>query len=171
MSSVYPFHMAYTESLYISAWAVGFCVARSDWVGNAKASKCGTSNRYRFPRFFFIWPRLSTKTGLNPSGLGNLQGHKTDIAMSEVKTFMDAALPRFEDKVEHEITDLFFLFVQSDKELTKLYLDTVAASGNLQAVNSQISKLLAEHFQLISTGVIKDNPHSNLIQSYSERSK
>ena len=103
--------------------------------------------------------------------MGNLQGHKTDIAMSEVKTFMDAALPRFEDKVEHEITDLFFLFVQSDKELTKLYLDTVAASGNLQAVNSQISKLLAEHFQLISTGVIKDNPHSNLIQSYSERSK
>ncbi|HIZ32495.1 MAG TPA: hypothetical protein H9814_02950 [Candidatus Bacteroides merdigallinarum] len=91
--------------------------------------------------------------------------------MSEVKTFMDAALPRFEEKVEHGITDLFFLFVQSDKELAKQYLDTVAASGNLQAVNSQISKLLAEHFELVSTGIIKDNPHSNLIQSYSERSK
>lgn len=33
--------------------------------------------------------------------MGNLQGHKTDIAMSEVKAFMDAALPRFEEKVEH----------------------------------------------------------------------
>ena len=34
---------------------VGFCVARSDRVGNAKASKCRMSNRYRFPRFFFIY--------------------------------------------------------------------------------------------------------------------
>ena len=31
---------------------VGFCVARSDRVGNAKASKCGTSDRDRLPRFF-----------------------------------------------------------------------------------------------------------------------
>ena len=75
MSSVYPFHMVYTESLYISAWASALLVQTV--MGNAKASKCGTSNRYRFPRFFFIWPRLSTKIGLNPSGLGNLQGHKT----------------------------------------------------------------------------------------------
>lgn len=29
---------------------MGFCVARSDRVGNAKASKCRMSNRYRFPR-------------------------------------------------------------------------------------------------------------------------
>lgn len=34
---------------------VGFCVARSDRVGNAKASKCRMNNRYRFPRFFFIY--------------------------------------------------------------------------------------------------------------------
>ena len=32
---------------------VGFCVARSDCRGNAKALKSGTSDRYRFPRFFF----------------------------------------------------------------------------------------------------------------------
>ena len=31
---------------------VGFCVARSDRVGNAKASKCGTSDSDRLPRFF-----------------------------------------------------------------------------------------------------------------------
>ena len=29
-------------------------VARSDWLGNARALKCGTSNWYRFPRFFFF---------------------------------------------------------------------------------------------------------------------
>ena len=39
--------------LYISAWAI-FGVARSDWVGNAKALLSGTSDRYRFPRFLFI---------------------------------------------------------------------------------------------------------------------
>lgn len=32
--------------------SVGFCVARSDWVGNAKALICGTGNGYRLPRFF-----------------------------------------------------------------------------------------------------------------------
>ena len=33
--------------------SVGFCVARSIRLGNAKASKCGTGNRYRLPRFFW----------------------------------------------------------------------------------------------------------------------
>ena len=32
--------------------SVGFCVARSDWVGNAKALIWGTGNGYRLPRFF-----------------------------------------------------------------------------------------------------------------------
>ena len=32
---------------------VGFCVARSDRVGNAKASKCGTSDSDRLPRLYF----------------------------------------------------------------------------------------------------------------------
>ena len=31
---------------------VGFCVARLDWVGNAKASIRETGNRYRLSRFF-----------------------------------------------------------------------------------------------------------------------
>ena len=34
---------------------VGFCVARSTMVGNAKASVRGMSNRYRLPRFFRIF--------------------------------------------------------------------------------------------------------------------
>ena len=34
---------------------VGFCVARSTLEGNAKALNRGTSDRYRFPRFFFIY--------------------------------------------------------------------------------------------------------------------
>lgn len=36
-------------SIHIS---VGFCVARSDSVGNARALRCGTSDEHRLPRFF-----------------------------------------------------------------------------------------------------------------------
>ena len=37
-----------------SYFSVGFCVARSDKQGNARASKCGTSNWYRLPHFSFV---------------------------------------------------------------------------------------------------------------------
>ena len=46
-------HMRGVETSYIHI-GVGFCVARSTEMGNAKALKSGTSDRYRFPRFFFI---------------------------------------------------------------------------------------------------------------------
>ena len=38
-------------SLYISAWASALLVQTT--AGSSKASNSGTSNRYRFPRFFF----------------------------------------------------------------------------------------------------------------------
>ena len=38
---------------------VGFCVARSTVPGNAKASMCGTGNRYRLPRFFRLCTLMS----------------------------------------------------------------------------------------------------------------
>ena len=41
-------------SLYISAWAISALLVQTT-VGNAKASKQGTSNWYRFPRFFFLY--------------------------------------------------------------------------------------------------------------------
>ena len=46
------------SKVYLSCYThigVGFCVARSDCDGHAKASIRGTGNRYRFPRFFFIY--------------------------------------------------------------------------------------------------------------------
>ena len=45
---------AHVSASVIKHIGVGFCVARSDRKGNAKTSKCGTSNRYRFPRFFYV---------------------------------------------------------------------------------------------------------------------
>ena len=41
--------MARIVSIHIG---VGFCVARSDCVGNARASIRGTSDEHRLPRFF-----------------------------------------------------------------------------------------------------------------------
>ena len=38
----------------ISIFGVGFCVARSTSMGNARALNCGTSNKYRLLRFFFM---------------------------------------------------------------------------------------------------------------------
>lgn len=51
-------------------YSVGFCVARSDSVGNAKALIRGTSNEHRLPRFSYK-PILNQdlKTTLNPGSL------------------------------------------------------------------------------------------------------
>lgn len=52
--------------------SVGFCVARSDWVGNAKALICGTGNGYRLPRFSY--PHV---TICKHAELGEFIGDKT----------------------------------------------------------------------------------------------
>ena len=57
--------------LYISAWAISALLVQTV-MGNAKASECGTSNRYRFPRFsFYLLPNLSY---FEPSGSGESAG-------------------------------------------------------------------------------------------------
>ena len=47
-----PFLSGKGHAVYISAWASALLVQTA--MGSAKPSKCGTSNRYRFPRFFYI---------------------------------------------------------------------------------------------------------------------
>ena len=50
---VYLFIKVYLKmGLHIS---VGFCVARSDYMGKAKVSLRGMSNKYRLPRFFVLF--------------------------------------------------------------------------------------------------------------------
>ena len=81
-----------------------------------------------------------------------------------VNEFMSKAV----SELKNEITDLFFLYIQSDKTLMKDYLDTVASEGNLKSVNSRIAKELCRHFSLSNSGVRNSVPKSSLIQSYSE---
>ena len=66
-----------------------------------------------------------------------------------------------------DITDRFFCFIQNDRVLMKNYLDTVAETGSLQVVNSQMAQYICQHFGLKS-GREKHHPYSNLIQSYHE---
>ena len=72
------------------------------------------------------------------------------------------------ERFERQITDDIFCFVQNDKELMKAYLDLVAENGNLQYVNSHIAQEIAKRYGLASTTNQTENPHSNLIQSYTE---
>ena len=90
----------------------------------------------------------------------------------KVEDFMQKfALPKFEQMISTEITDLFFLYVQSDKELMKKYLDLVAGVGDLQYVNSSIAQSVARHFSLANAREENHAPVSNLIQSYSQLKK
>ena len=66
-----------TLSLYISAWAISALLVHTT-VGNAKASKQGTSNRYRFPRFFFLYELILIL--FEPSGSGESTGKKIDLS-------------------------------------------------------------------------------------------
>ena len=49
--ATYVGKMCIRDRLYISAWASALLVQTT--TGSSKASNSGTSNRYRFPRFFF----------------------------------------------------------------------------------------------------------------------
>ena len=63
-----------TLSLYISAWAISALLVQTV-IGNAKASECGTSNRYKIPALFlFIWINLNLSI-MNHPVLGSLLEH------------------------------------------------------------------------------------------------
>ena len=55
--------------LYISAWAISALLVQTT-MGNARASKSETGNKYRFPRFFFLYGLVIIY--FEPSGSGSL---------------------------------------------------------------------------------------------------
>ena len=78
---------------------VGFCVARSTMVGNAKASVRGTGNRYRLPRFF----RGIAQTNSKESIINHLHMKHNLIIMVMLFT----SLPTFSQYVELPVRDLY----------------------------------------------------------------
>lgn len=81
---------------------------------------------------------------------------------------MEQTFPEFEKMLENGITDLFFLYVESDRVFMKKYLDTVASVGDLRQVNNSIAQFIAKTFDLKNSGEECNSPLSNLIQSYSK---
>lgn len=80
----------------------------------------------------------------------------------ELKDFINEVLTEYDE----QITDSIFCFIQNDRVLMKKYLETVAATGNLQDVNKQIGREIVRRYGL--KGYSKDKePKSVLISSYS----
>ena len=63
-SFIIPYHNRGGYVWVIYTYRRGVCVARFDELGNAKASKGETSNRYRFSRFsFYIKVHITAESG------------------------------------------------------------------------------------------------------------
>lgn len=80
----------------------------------------------------------------------------------ELKDFINEVLTEYDE----QITDSIFCFIQNDRELMKMYLETVATTGNLQEVNKQIGREIVRHYGFKGYSKDKD-PKSVLISSYS----
>ena len=91
-----------------------------------------------------------------------------DFKRDALQSFIECKPDITKDPVGRDITDRFFCFVQNDRLWMKNYLDTVAETGNLQVVNSQIAQYICDWFKLKNNGIEVNQPESHLIQSYHE---
>ena len=95
--------------------------------------------------------------------------HGLRVKEMELNDFIDEVLKRFDE----QITDSVFCFIENDRELTKEFLDQVAAAGSLQDVNMYIGLRVESHYGLEAIkdkknknkNVTIDNPRSKLVQT------
>ncbi len=81
--------------------------------------------------------------------------------MSQISDFAEKVLNQFKD----QITDTFFLSIQSDRELMREYLDLIHKHG-VYGVNPQIGKAIKEQFKLKISLSRQHEPISTLITSH-----
>jgi hypothetical protein len=81
-----------------------------------------------------------------------------------IANFTDKLLEEF----DKNMTDQVFLFIESNRDLMKAYLHTVAEYDDLKVVNSQIAQAICKHYNRISTNKSNNAPKSKLIQSFEE---
>ena len=80
-----------------------------------------------------------------------------------LEEFKVRALSRF----TREITDIFFQYIENDKELLQEYLRTIGRDSDLDTVNKALGLAVKEWFALENGNEIS-NPQSKLIRSYTE---
>jgi hypothetical protein len=84
----------------------------------------------------------------------------------EFEAFKNKALAEF----TREITDQFFLYIESDKELMQDYLRTIGRENDLDTTNKKLGKAVKDWFKL-DNGKENPEPESYLIRSYTEHIK
>ena len=80
--------------------------------------------------------------------------------------FQQHALSEF----TREITDLFFCYIEDDKDLMQEYLRVIGRESNLDATNRNLGLAVKEWFNL-ENGDENKEPLSHLIRSYTEHKK
>ena len=80
--------------------------------------------------------------------------------------FQQKALSQF----TKEITDIFFLYIENDKDLMQEYLRVIGRESTLDNTNMALGAAVKEWFAL-ANGVENSNPKSKLIMSYTEHLK
>jgi hypothetical protein len=81
----------------------------------------------------------------------------------DLQEFTNKALTSF----TREITDLFFLYIEGDKELMQDYLRVIGRSSNLDETNMTLGAAVKDWFHL-ENGDENAEPESYLIRSYTE---
>ena len=80
--------------------------------------------------------------------------------------FQQKALSQF----TKEITDIFFLFIENDKNLMHDYLRVIGRDSSLDETNMALGAAVKQWFGL-ENGVENRKPKSKLIESYTEHIK
>lgn len=84
----------------------------------------------------------------------------------ELNEFKEKALAQF----TKELTDLFFCYIESDRELLQDYLEVIGRSKDLDTTNKYLGKAVKDWFDLQNDG-INNEPDSYLIRSYTQHKK
>ena len=73
-------------------------------------------------------------------------------------------------KFSKEITDIFFQYIENDKELLQEYQRVIGRESDLDTVNMALGFAIKEWFAL-ENDEVNSNPKSKLIRSYTEHHK
>jgi len=66
-----------------------------------------------------------------------------------------------------EITDIFFCFIENDRELLQKYLRVIGREADLDTTNTALGRAVKEWFKLENDGE-NEEPKSRLIRSYTK---
>jgi hypothetical protein len=78
-----------------------------------------------------------------------------------LQAFQDKALTKFTE----EITDIFFRYIEDDRELLQDYMRVIGRTGDLDTTNNALGKAVKDWFDLKNLKE-NSNPKSKLIRSY-----